>query len=204
MNRLLQMDWIDGVLIAVFFSAGIVIDSLFPFLESIGGQLSVSGVFLAPVFRRLIFGAPNLPMPKEGVVWRFISILGLLTIFFSMGFFLLSAIAIQQSKEPMPDFRTEVEEREAELQSNLKEINAMLNAVVVPSGTPQEEIDRLQAEKKEENEREQKINIEKSIQNLETEDIQKKKDRYEEGINVLTWGVLVCFLGSFLLRIRYP
>ena len=48
----------------------------------------------------------------------------------------------------MLDFRQKVEQRHAELQSDLSSINAMIDAVVVPANTPKEEIQRLEAERK--------------------------------------------------------
>ena len=64
-----------------------------------------------------------------------------------MAMFALSGLAIQQSKEPMPDFRQKLEQRHLAIQSDLSSINAMIDAVVVPANTPKEEIQRLEAEK---------------------------------------------------------
>ena len=156
------------------------------------------------VCKTILQTLPKLPEPKNGAVWRLASILGLLTIFLSMGMFALSGLAIQQSKEPMPDFRPEVEQRHAELQSDLSSINAMLDAVVVPIDTPEEEIQRLQEEKKREREQKEKLEVEQRIQRLESEYRESKENRYQEGINLMKWSTMVCFTGSFLLRIRYP
>ena len=204
MNNNLQMDWIDGVLVAASFGIYIGLDMQFSFSHEVGRYAGTSSIFLGPAIRRLLFGAPNLPEPKTGAIWRLASIFGLLTIFFSMGMFALSGLAIQQSKEPMPDFRQDVEQRHAELQSDLTSINAMLDAVAVPVDTPKEEIQRLQEEKKKEREQKEKLEVEQRIQRLEREYRESKENRYLEGINLIKWSTMVCFIGSFLLRIRYP
>ena len=204
MNNNLQMDWIDGVLIAASFCLYITLDIQFSFSHEVGRYAGTSSIFLGPAIRRIIFGPPNIPEPKKGAFWGLISIFGLFTIFLSMGMFALSGLAIQQSKEPMPNFRHQVEQRHAELQSDLSSINAMLDAVVVPVDTPQEEIQRLQAEKKIEREQKEKLEVEQRIQGLEREYREDKKNRYQEGINLIKWSAMVCFIGSFLLRIRYP
>ena len=121
-----------------------------------------------------------------------------------MAMFALSGLAIQQSKEPMPNFRQKVEQRHAELQSDLSSINAMIDAVVVPADTPKEEIQRLEAERKKERERKEKLEVEQRIQSLEREYREDKEERYQEGIDLMKWSAMVCFIGSFLLRIRYP
>ena len=150
MDNNLQMDWIDGVLIAASFGLYILLDIQFSFPQELGRYAGTSSIFWGPAIRRIVFGPPNLPEPKNGAIWRLSSIFGLLTVFFSMGMFFLSGVAIQQSKDPMPNFRSEVEQRHAELQVELRSINSMIDAVVVPVGTPDEEIQRLQEEKKKE------------------------------------------------------
>ena len=204
MDNNLQMDWIDGVLIAASFGLYILLDIQFSIPQELGKYAGTSSIFWGPAIRRIIFGPPNLPEPKIGAIWRLASVFGLLTIFFSIGMFALSGLAIQQSKEPMPDFRQEVEQRHAELQSDLSSINAMIDAVVVPVGTPKEEIQRLEAKRKKERERKEKLEVEQRIQKLEREYKEDKEERYQEGIDLMKWSAMVCFIGSFLLRIRYP
>ena len=204
MNNNLQMDWIDGVLIAVSFGIYIVLDVQLSFSQELSSYGSISSIFVGPVVRRIILGSPNLPEPKNGAIWRLSSIFGLLTVFFSMGMFFLSGVAIQQSKDPMPNFRSEVEQRHAELQVELRSVNSMIDAVVVPVGTPDEEIQRLQEEKKKEREQKEKLELEQRIQRLEREYVESRENRYQEGINLMKWSTMVCFIGSFLLRIRYP
>ena len=204
MDNNLQMDWIDGVLIAASFGFYILLDIQFSFPQELGRYAGTSSIFWGPAIRRIVFGPPNLPEPKIGAIWRLFSVFGLLTIFLSMAMFALSGLAIQQSKEPMPDFRQKVEQRHAELQSDLSSINAMIDAVVVPANTPKEEIQRLEAERKKERERKEKLEVEQRIQSLEREYREDKEERYQEGIDLMKWSAMVCFIGSFLLRIRYP
>ena len=204
MSGYLQMDWLDGILIAATFCLGIILASSFPESNLMGSNISVMGVLAAPVLRRVVLGAPNLPEPRAGVFWGLVSITGLLLLFFSVGVFFMASIAIQQSSEPMPDFRAEVESRQAEYSESTREIDAFLNAVVVPAGTPQEEIDRLTEEKKKEREAEKKASVDNRVQELETEFVQRKKERFEEGVYVLMIGFLVSLLGSACLWLRYP
>ena len=76
--------------------------------------------------------------------------------------------------------------------------------MVVPAGTPQEEIDRLTAEKKAQQEKEKKQRIEGSITKREKDFLYRKEERFQEGVQMFLWGLGVCLLGSFLLRLRYP
>ena len=80
----------------------------------------------------------------------------------------------------------------------------MLNSVVVPADTPQEEIDRLQEEKNQKAEEESKQKVENRIKQLQDEYRRDKDDRFQEGLTAAKWGLLVCILGSLLLRLRYP
>lgn len=104
----------------------------------------------------------------------------------------------------MPDFRSEVMKQEAELNEQLKDINAMLDSVVVSADTPQEEVDRLIAEKKSQREKEEKEKREKRIQERTESFIKSKKERFDEGISALYWGLGICLFGSLVLRLRYP
>ena len=182
MNKHLQMDWIDGILIALGFSVGIELGYLFPPLLSIASEISLVAAFGAPTLRRAVFGAPTPGTPKEGPIWRLCSIFGLLIIFLSVPFFWIGSIAIQQSKEPMPDFRSEVLQEEAEWSARFQEVDSMLNAVVVPAGTSQEEIDRLTAEKKAQQEKEKIQKREGTISGREKEFVQRKEERFQEGL----------------------
>ena len=204
MNNYLQMDWLDGLLIALFFGGGIALSSFFPNWSALAIDISTGGVFFAPVLRRFVLGPPQLPPPREGVLWRIISILGLLMIFFSLPVFIASGMRFKESLEPMPDVRIEIQTRNAQLNSDLKDINSLLDAVVVPVGTPQEEIDRLQAEKKAAREQQERERVEEEVARAQTEFIRRQKESYNTGLETLLVGLLICGFGSLLLRIRYP
>lgn len=204
MKEHLQMDWIDGILIALGFFVGIQLAYLLPNLSEFASEISFGTIFLAPALRRLIFGPPVLGVPKEGALWQFCSVLGLFTVFLSVPVLGMGTMAIQQSKESTPDFRSEVLKEQAELDERLREVDSFLNAVVVPAGTPQEEIDRLTAEKKKQREIEKRQKIEGEIQARESDFSQRKEERFQEGVQVFLWGLGVCFLGSLLIRLRYP
>lgn len=204
MKQHLQMDWIDAIFIASGFAIGIVLGTIFPSFSEIAAEISVVCVFLAPSLRRAIFGPPKIANPKEGAIWKFCSAFGLLSVFFSIPFFWMGSIAIQQSKEPMPDFRAEVLKEEAEMDEKFKDVDAFLDAVVVPAGTPQEEIDRLTEEKKEARRQEKIQKREGDIKKRETDFVYEKEERFQDGVQSIFWGLGVCLFGAILLRIRYP
>ena len=204
MKQHLRLDWIDAILIALGFAVGIEFAILFPNLMVFGSEISIAGVFLVPMLRRAIWGPPKVGEPKEGAIWKFLSMLGLLTVFFSIPVFGSGIVAIQQSKEPMPDFRSEVQEEESEWAKRFQDLDSFLNGVVVPAGTPQEEIDRLTAEKKAQQEKERKLVIEGRIQKREQDFLYQQEERLQEGINVFLWGLGICIIGAILLRLRYP
>ena len=201
MNENLQMDWIDGLLVSFAFGCTIGISILFPTFGGWIQEYSLIFVFALPVFRRIFYGYPNLPPPKESAVAKLISILGLFILFFSLPLFYITSLAIQDSIEPMPEFRSEVEEYETELDARLADVDSFLNAVVVPVGTPQEVIDRLTAEKVKEKQRE------KSESEIQKKTLQFKEDqeeRFQDGMKFLMWGIGFSILGSLCLRYRYP
>ena len=91
MSSYLQMDWLDGILIAATFGLGIVLSSSFPESNLMGSDISVVGILAAPALRRVVLGPPSLSEPKTGVFWGLVSVLGLLLLFFSMGIFFSNA-----------------------------------------------------------------------------------------------------------------
>jgi hypothetical protein len=196
-----QYDWLDGIFVSVFFGLGIVLYEFMPGWSLGMEHLSVLGLFGGPVIRRALFGAPQLPPAKEGAGWRLISILGLLIIFFSMAMFWMSAIAFEQSNETMPMYRAEVEQREKELQEMLGDISP---SVVVPAGTPQEEIDRLIQLEVDREAKESKQRVESRIKELEDDFIMGRKERFQDGLDMAKWALLMCLFGSGCLRLRYP
>ena len=204
MNNSLQMDWIDGIAMALGFLFGTGIGFIVPELMEFASNISVITMLGAPVLRRKLIGPPDLGIPKEGVIWRLCSVLGLFIVFFSMVFFWLAGFAFSDMREPMPDFRSEVLKEEAEWNERYHELDALTDAVFVPKGTPQEEIDRLMSEKKAKREKERAANVEGRIANREKEFSQWQDERFQGGIQFFLLGIGICLLGSLLLRLRYP
>ena len=116
----------------------------------------------------------------------------------------MGTFAVQQSTEQMPDFRTEVLNEEAEIDEKLKDIDAFLDAVVVPVGTPQEEIDRLTEEKKALRRKEKIQKREETIKKREHDFVYEKEERFQEGVQFILWGLFLCLFGALLLRLRHP
>ena len=203
----LQMDWLDGLLISVFFGGGIALTIFFPSFAFIGTELSIGSVALAPILRRILIGPPDLPPPKQGAGWRLISILGLFVMFASFITLLGAATAIKDSTEPMPDFRQDILQQDAELKEQLKDLDALLDAVVIPAGASEEEIERLEAEHKEKRAKEkqaEQAKTQKRIEKKERDFIQNQQERLEEGIWALATGFAMCLFASVLIRLRYP
>ena len=70
MDNNLQMDWIDGVLIAASFGLYILLDIQFSFPQELGRYAGTSSIFWGPVIRKRYLWPPNLPEPKIGAIWR--------------------------------------------------------------------------------------------------------------------------------------
>lgn len=204
MNNSLQMDWIDGIAMALGFLLGTGIGFIVPELMEFASNISVIAMLGAPVLRRQLIGPPDLGIPKEGVIWGLCSVFGLFVVFFSMVFFWLAGVAFSDMREPMPDFRSEVLKEEAEWNERYQKLDALADAVVVPKGTPQEEIDRLMSEKKAQREKERATKVEGRIASREKEFVQGQDERFQDGIQFCLWGLGICLLGSLLLRLRYP
>jgi hypothetical protein len=197
MSKKLQLDWLDGIFIALFFLIGI---SLQAFIQNFQ-YLTVMALFAAPTVRRKIFGPPNLPEPKEGSIWAFVSIVGLLIIFFSMAILWLATVGITNSKEPMPFFRAEVEANEKELHDLFADIGI---SVVTPANTPKEEFDKLLEVERRKQEEESKKRIENHINELQHKFKQDKQQQFDNSMKLILYGILLCCLGSLMLRLRYP
>ena len=204
MEKNLQMDWIDGLLVSFSFGCIIGISILFPTFGRWTQEYSLILIFTLPVFRRKFYGSPNLPPPKESTGAKLISVLGLLILFFSLPLFYITSLAIQDSLKPIPYFRSEVEAYETEMNAQFAEMDSFLNAVVVPADTPQEVIDQLTEEKIKENQQKQSERIENEIQRKTLRFKEDQEERFTDGLTFLKWGIGFSILGSLCLRYRYP
>jgi len=88
--RTTAFDWKDLVLFAVGFVVAIAALSAWAELRGEPGKAVTRIVFLTGIFgpiglRRLIFGWPALPAPKEGFHWSLLSMLGIFTALFGTG-----------------------------------------------------------------------------------------------------------------------
>ena len=203
MNHNLGMDWIDGVLISGMFGLGIGISGFIPGLESMASTIAIIGVFLAPAVRRFIIGPSKYQHPKEGILYSISSLLGLLLMFFSMAMFWLASVAFQHSFEPRPNFRAEAEQIQKELREEYPGLYDDIG-VLVPAGTPVEEIEALEKAEAEKTEQRRKSELEADIKEREASYIENIKGRRQDGLNMSMYALLVCAMGSLLLRIRYP
>ncbi len=195
------MDWLDGIFIAGVFGLGIVTATIHPNLSGIGINLSIVGIFIAPVIRRATIGPPKYPDPKQGILYSMSSLLGLLLVFFSMALFWLASAGFKYSYESMPDFRSEAVQEEQKIANLFSDVDI---GVVVPIGTDPEKIKLLEIELKEQELAESNARIEESIERSTKRFEENKREQLNSGINLTKNALFVCFLGSILLRIRYP
>ena len=196
----LKFDWLDALLISLSFVGG-----LYLFADSIW-LLDYLPTFCLVIYsaRRIIFKPAPLPEPKTGLIWSLCSIFGLLLMFSSIAFLLLSWSTIRESKAPVPNFRPEVEKLHQEIQSSTRSISAILNAVKVPANATEAEIKQLRDEKNKALEKQKEQWILERVHKRKQKFIKRKSKRYDDGIKILTLGIFVGFCASLLLRIRYP
>ena len=123
--------------------------------------------------------------------------------FFSMAMFWLASVAFQHSFEPRPNFRAEAEQIQKELREEYPGLYDDIG-VLVPAGTPAEEIEALEKAEAEKTEQRRKLELEADIKEREARYIENIKGRRQDGLNMSMYALLVCAMGSLLLRIRYP
>ena len=203
MKENLGMDWIDGVLISGMFGFGIGISTFIPGLENMSSTIAICGVFFAPAIRRYFLGPPKYGIPKEGFLYSLSSLLGLLLMFFSMAMFWLASIALEQSFEPRPNFRLEAEQAKKEMIERYGDLDIDVG-ILVPAGTSDEEIEALQKAEEAKKEQERKAELEADIKDREARFTEHINSRRKDGLNMSMYALLICALGSLLLRMRYP
>ena len=197
------MDWVDGVFISAMFGFGIGIPTFIPILESVSSSIAIGGVLLAPMARRYLIGPPKYKYPKEGAFYSFASLFGLLLMFLSMGMFWLAGIAFQHSFEPKPNFRLEAIQAEKEMREKYGDLDIDVG-ILVPAGTSQKEIEALEKAEQEKEEQRRKAELESDIKEREARFKENITARRQDGLNMSKYALLLCTLGSLLIRIRYP
>ena len=203
MEKDVGMDWVDGLCISAMFGFGIGIPTFIPGLENMSSSIAIGGVLLAPAVRRYLFGPPKYKSPKEGAFYSLASLFGLLLMFFSMGMFWLAGIAFQHSFEPKPNFRLEAIQAEKEMREKYGDLDIDVG-VLVPAGTSLEEIEALEKAEAEKEERRRKAELEADIKDRESRFKERIQSRRQDGLNMSKYALLLCALGSLLIRIRYP
>ena len=203
MEKDVGMDWVDGVCISAMFGFGIGIPTFVPGLESMSSSIAIGGVLLAPAVRRYLFGPPKYKYPKEGAIYSLTSLLGLLLMFFSMGMFWLAGIAFQHSFEPKPNFRFEAIQAQKEVREKYGDLDIDIG-VLVPAGTSPEEVEALEKAEAEKEDQRRRAELEADIKERETRFKENITSRRQDGLNMSMYALLLCAMGSLLMRIRYP
>lgn len=108
-----KYDWKDGLLVGVGFVACIMV------LSTIKSQLglelgrgmiasiAVASILGMPLLRRRLFGTPQLPEPKKGVLASLISIFGLLGTIFGVALLVIFVPRLFERGEGPPDYGAE-------------------------------------------------------------------------------------------------
>ena len=91
-----------------------------------------------------------------------------------------------------------------EIQSSTRSVSTILNAVKVPANATEAEIKQLRDEKNKALEKQKEQWVLERVHERKQKFIKRKSKRYDDGIKILAFGILIGFCASFLLRIRYP
>lgn len=115
----MKFDWKDGLL----FTGGFVLTVAgASALHDLGGvdlgrkeiQAGLTVLAFGPlVVRRVLFGAPQLPEPRKGIVWSLVSMLGLLAMVFGIGVLALSTFPLARAFGATPDFEADARAEES-------------------------------------------------------------------------------------------
>ena len=226
----MNLDWIDAILFSFGFVGYIALlmwaQSTFGFeipedSTAVQGGGGLGFIFGLVFLRRKVFGHPNLPPPRMGVVWRFLSVLGLFSIMAGTFSWLFTAENYQRMNEPKPDFEQEYADFEAQMTSIPDDIEAFIDAgapmeiVRQETGESDEAYAARKAAKQVEHEKKQEIERSKRIEQEEKakqrqirqyereweKDTEQDKISFYKGIR---FGFLMTAIGAICLRIRYP
>jgi len=199
----LKLDWIDAILFAVVFVGGI---SIIVVLEGTTGESEsyAEGVLLSVVgtfsLRRMIFGAPVLPEPRPGVIWRLLSVLGLFTVLGGAVVFAFSASSLMSANADPPDFVIQASEAQ-KTATDFSELRALINAP--KNETEGQRAQRLAREEEEEAQRRvERVAKGAALREADWQDgRQRLKSRSYKSAAL---GLLLIILGAGCLRVRYP
>ena len=112
-SRSFRFDWKDGFLVALGFA---ILVLLLMFLNGPLGldlgkglvRVLVLPAILGPLFvRRALFGQPQLGNIRNGILFRLLSIVGLVLIFLGFGAGALTMVSISRALDPKPNFEAE-------------------------------------------------------------------------------------------------
>jgi len=113
-GRQIRFDWIDQILFAVGFVLSIGIAMVLHEAVENGWVMDsytdwgIFVVILIPLtIRRLIFGSPEPPEPRSGVLWSTVSMVGLLTTIGGAALFGVALMNFTRASEVQPDFETQ-------------------------------------------------------------------------------------------------
>ena len=126
---------------------------------------------------------------------------GLFLFFSSLVMFWFGSIAFQQSIEPMPNFRPEIEELEKQSLDMNEKYAPLLQRL---SGMSLEEQKKKLEEDKKQRELESKKRVETSIKKEEATFVAQQKERAIEGVYGIMIALSLCLLGSLCLYVRFP
>ena len=193
----MNFDWLDGIFIVLGFLLVILIGTIAPQAYIPTEHLPMI-VICAPLVRRKLLGPPKLPL-KNGLFWSVVSITGLLVMFSSLVMFWFANIAFHQSREPMPNFRAEIEDLEKQNQDmNDKYAPVLLKL----SDMSVEEQKKKQQEDKKQRDLESKKRVEISLKKAEATFVVKQKERAKEGLYGIMIALGLALIGSLCLYVR--
>lgn len=193
----MDFDWVDGIFIVLGFLLVILIGSITPQAYIPGEYLSMI-VICAPLVRRKLLEPPKQPL-KTGLFWSVVSITGLLVMFSSLVMFWFANTAFHQSREPMPNFRAEIEE----LEKQSRDMNDKYAPVLLQlSGMSVEEQKKKEQEDKKQRDLESKKRVEISLKKAEATFVVKQKERAKEGLYGIMIALGLALLGSLCLYVR--
>jgi hypothetical protein len=198
-------DWIDAILMLVFFVAwlsigiGVMSLELLPegIVQSAMNIGSLFAVYAAYSLRREIFGKPKLSAPRKGMHWSLISMIGFvsilggtLTLFTAFGSFTASL-------ESPPDFF-------GQAQAVQDAVPDLYFPPPFKVGTTQEEMDRLIAEDRQKDQKEKEERLQEMVAERTLDWEKTRQESIESGFETAKDGLIVCLIGILCMAARYP
>lgn len=203
---MLHLDWLDAILVSLGFvlwiTIGFFLSKAFGVspeaLSPLHGFGILIFVVLPPVGRRLIWGAPNLPEPKDGLFWSLLSMFGLLLSIAGMACFVFSVRWFVESFQSAPDFL----KQSREFHAGLKDYHGILAKIKLPNETMAQFEARLKR-LKQEGLQERKRSILKYAAEKKQEWRKGNADLRRGGSRAALLGFLLVAVGAFGSQLRY-